>query len=41
MHKAKVAVSSEICTKHSTRSYHHVQVVNVKNLVIRKDTARL
>jgi hypothetical protein len=30
MYKAKVAVCSEIRTKHSTRSEHHVEFLNVK-----------
>ena len=30
MYKAKVAVSSEIRTKHSTQSEHHVELLNVK-----------
>jgi len=30
MYKAKVAVSSEIRTKHSTSSEHHVEFFNVK-----------
>jgi len=29
-YKAKVAVSSEIRTKHSTQSEHHVELLNVK-----------
>jgi len=40
-YKAKVHVCSEIPTKHSTQSEHHVEFLNVKNLVIRKETARL
>ena len=40
MYKAKVAVCSEICTKHSTQSEHHVEFLNVK-LVVRKKPARL
>jgi hypothetical protein len=28
--KAKVAVCSDICTKHSTQSEHHVEILNVK-----------
>jgi hypothetical protein len=38
MYKAKVAVCSEIRTKHSTKSEHHVGLVNVKP---GKETARL
>jgi hypothetical protein len=30
MYKAKVAVSSEILTKHSTQSEHRVELLNVK-----------
>jgi hypothetical protein len=30
MYKAKVAVCSEIRTKHSTQSEHHVELFNVK-----------
>ena len=30
LYKAKVAVSSDIRTKHSTQSEHHVEVFNVK-----------
>jgi hypothetical protein len=30
MYKAKVAASSEIRTKHSTQSEHHVEFFNVK-----------
>ena len=41
MYKAKVAVRSEIRTKHSTQSEHHVEFFNVFNLVVRKETARL
>ena len=40
MYKAKVAVCSEICTKHSTQSEHHVKLLNF-NLVVRKETGRL
>jgi hypothetical protein len=29
-YEAKVAVSSEIRTKHSTQSEHHVELLNVK-----------
>ena len=41
MYKAKVAVCSEIRTKHSTQKEHYVEFLNVKNLVVRKETARL
>jgi hypothetical protein len=30
MYKAQVAVCSEIRTKHSTKSEHHVEFLNVK-----------
>ena len=40
MYKAKVDVCSEIRTKHSTRSEHHVEFLNV-NPVIRKETVGL
>ena len=30
MYKAKVVVYSEILTKHSTQSEHHVEFLNVK-----------
>jgi hypothetical protein len=40
LYKARVAVSSEIPTKHSSQSEHHVELLNV-NLVVRKETARL
>ena len=40
MYKAKVAVCSEIRTKHSTQSEHHVEFLN-DNLVVRKETARI
>ena len=39
-YKAKAAVCSQIGTKHSTQSEHHVEFLNV-NLVVRKETARL
>jgi hypothetical protein len=39
MYKAKVAVCSDIRTKHSTQSERHVEFLNVK-LVVRKETAR-
>jgi len=31
LYKAKVAVCSEICTKHSTQSEHHIEFFNVKH----------
>jgi hypothetical protein len=31
MYKAKVAVCSEICTKPSTQSEHHVEFFNIKS----------
>ena len=39
MSKAKVAVCSDIRTKHSTQSERHVEFFNL-NLVVRKETAR-
>jgi hypothetical protein len=38
-YKAKAAVYSEICTKHSTQSEHHVEFLML-NLVVRKETAK-
>ena len=32
MYKAKVAVCSDICTKHSTQSENHVEILNVNPL---------
>ena len=32
LYKAKVAVSSDICTKHSTQSERHVEFLNVNLL---------
>jgi hypothetical protein len=32
MYKAKVAVCSEILTKQSTQSEHHVEILNVKTV---------
>jgi len=32
MYKTKVAVCSEIPTKHSTQSEHHVEILNVNTL---------
>ena len=40
MNKVNVAVCSEIRTKRSTQSEHHVQFLNI-NLVVRKETDRL
>jgi hypothetical protein len=40
MHKAKVAVSSEIATKHSTQNEHPVEFWML-NVVVRKEIARL
>ena len=39
MYKGKVAVCSDIRTKHSTQSEHHVEFLNSK-LVVRKETAK-
>ena len=41
MYKAKVAVCSDIRTKHSTQSEHHVEFFLMLNLAVRKETARL
>ena len=40
LYKAKVAVCSDICIKHSTQSEHHVEFLNV-NMMVYKGTARL
>jgi len=40
LYKAKVAVCSEIRTKHSKQSEHHVEFFNI-HLVVRKGTVRL
>ena len=40
MYKAKVAVCSEIRTKHSTQSEHHVEFFKI-NAVVRRETVRL
>jgi len=40
MYREIIAVCSEIHTKHSTQSKHHVQFLNIKPGV-RKETARL
>ena len=39
--EGKVAVSSEFRTEHSTLIERHVEMLNVKNIVGRKETARL
>jgi len=39
-YEAKVAVRSEIGTKHSTHNEHHIEIWML-NLVVRKATARL
>jgi len=31
VYKAKVAVCSEVCAKHSMQSEHHVEFLNVKS----------
>jgi hypothetical protein len=45
MYKAKVAVYSDIRTKHSSQSEHHVEFFNVFKVFnvfnVRKETARL
>ena len=38
MYKAKVAVCSDIHTKHSTQSERHVEFLNI---VVRKETVKL
>ena len=38
--KSKVAVCSEIRTKHSKQGKHHVEFLNI-NLLVRKETARI
>ena len=40
LYKAKAAVCSDIRTKHSTQSEHHVEFLML-NLVVRKVTARV
>jgi hypothetical protein len=40
MYKPKIAVCSEMCTKHSTQSEYHVEFLKL-NLVVRKETTRL
>ena len=40
MYKTKAAVCSDIRTKPSTQSEHHVEFLML-NLVVRKETARL
>jgi len=40
MYKAKAAVCSEIRTKHSAQSEHHVEFWML-NLVVRKETTKL
>jgi len=39
-YRAKAAVCSQIRTKHSKQSEHHVEFLYL-NLVVRKETARL
>jgi len=41
MYKAKVVVCTEIRTKHSKQSEHHVEFFLFLNLVVRKETTRL
>ena len=41
VYKAKVAVCSEIHTKHAKLSERHVEFLNVKTLWYVKETARL
>ena len=40
IYKAKVALCSEIRTKHSAQGEHYVEFWNV-NLLLRKETARI
>jgi hypothetical protein len=40
VYKAKAAVCSQIRTKQSTQSEHHVEFL-ILNLVVRKETARV
>jgi hypothetical protein len=40
LYKAKVAVCSQIHTKHSMQSEHNLEILML-NLVVRKETARL
>ena len=40
MYREIIAVCSDIRTKHSTQGERHVEFLNVKNLVVRKVTAR-
>jgi hypothetical protein len=40
MYWAEVATSSEISTKHSTQSEHHIEFLML-NLTVRKETAGL
>ena len=40
MYKAKIALCSDILTKHTTQSERHVEFLML-NLVVRKETARL
>ena len=41
LYEENVAVSSEFRTEHSTLIERHVEMLNVKNIVGRKETARL
>ena len=40
LYKAKVAVCSDIRTKHSTQSERHVEFFVILNRVVRTETAR-
>ena len=40
LYKSKVSVCSEIPTKHSTQSEHHVELLDF-NLLVRKENATL
>jgi hypothetical protein len=41
LYREIVAVCCGIRTKHSTTREHHVEFLNVKNVVVREDTARV
>ena len=41
MYKAKVSICAKISKKHSTQDEQQVEFLNVKNLVVSKETDRL
>jgi hypothetical protein len=41
MYRVKVAVCAEMRTKYWTQIEHHVEFLNIKNLVVRKEISRL